>query len=113
MLYRLDAGRLRHRVSVQAPQLSAPGQMGDAAEVFQTIEGLSMVPAEIEWLDGRKLLAAQQVHAEATVTVLVRFDPRITQKCRLLTDNGHTLYPVASTPDTLERWITLSCKEHP
>ena len=87
--------------------------MGDVCEAYLPIAGLENVPAKIEWLSGNKLLAAQQVHAEATVQVIVRFDPRITAKCRLVSDSGHTLYPLSAIPDTLRRWITLTCKEHP
>jgi len=112
-MYRLNAGRLRHQVTIQAPKLSTAGQMGDACEAFLPLDGLENVPAEVQWLSGNKLLAAQQVHAEAAVEVIVRFDPRITATCRLVTDDGHTLYPLAAIPDSLDRWITLSCKEHP
>jgi head-tail adaptor len=107
----LNAGKLRHRVAVQAARPSKQGPMGDVADAWPVIAGLESAPAEIKQLSGEKLLAARQVHPEATWTVQVRYDSRITARCRLVTDEGHTLYPIDCIADTLNRWQTLTCKE--
>ena len=79
--------------------------MGDSAVAWRPI--LADLPADVDWLSGEKILRAKQVHAEATVTILVRFDSRITEECRVVDDDGKVIVLVAAIPEGRDRYLTL------
>ncbi len=106
--YRINAGSLRHRVTIERPLFGMPGAMGDLAQEWAAVAKL--VPAEVEWLQGRKLLAAQAVHPEATVRIILRYNPSLTPQCRLIDDEGNDHRIVSLMPDTLKRHWTVLCK---
>ena len=105
------AGQLRHHVTIEVRDDQAAGPLGDLVEDWKPIK--EHVPADLDYLEGHKLAAAKQVHAEATVRVEVRYMKAATANCRILTSDGDRLYPVGSIPDHKNRRLVLLCKERP
>ncbi len=108
MDYRINAGTLRHRVTIEKPKFAAAGALGDLGQDWQPIA--RSVPAEVEWLQGRKLLAAQAIHAEAEVRIILRYNASLTAQCRFVDDDGNRHRIVSLMPDTLKRHWTALCK---
>lgn len=106
--FRINAGSLRHQVTIEQPTFGGAGALGDMAE--QWVPVAKAVPAEVEWLSGNKLLAAKAVHAEANTRIIIRYDQRVTPQCRYVDDEGNEHYAVSPMPDTLKRHWTILCK---
>jgi head-tail adaptor len=109
--FRVNAGTLRHRVTCESPRFGGAGALGDMAEEWLPIA--DDVPAEVEWLQGRKLLAAKAVHEEAMTRIILRYDDRVTSKTRFIDDDGCTHNIVSLLPDSLKRYWTALCKVVP
>lgn len=107
---RINAGELRRRVQIQAETLGAPSPMGSTVETFNAV---AVVPAKLEWMTGTKLYTALQVHPEATVEVTIRWDDRVSEKSRFVTEDKQVLYAVSCIRDERRRWMRLLCKERP
>lgn len=103
----LPAGRLRHRVSVQALSVTLDADTGIRTEAWAEI---ALVPAEVAPLSGRELIAAQSVQSKTTTRVRMRYRPDITSTHRLV--HGSTVYNIESVvPDPVSgiRHLTLLC----
>lgn len=79
----MEAGALRHRVTIQAKPVDAGtddygAPLDDWAAVYDG------VPASILPLGGRELIAAQQVAAGVSTQIAIRYLPGITAKQRVL-----------------------------
>lgn len=76
----MRAGDLRHRVTIQ--QLSALSDgMGGVRETWQDV---ATVWAAVEPMEGRERYEAQQIQAELTHRVRLRYRPGITPKMRVV-----------------------------
>lgn len=75
----MKAGDLRYSVTLQSPTLAQDsfGQPTPGWSDFAT------VPAAIEPLNGRELVAAQQIDAETTTRIRVRYMPGVLQNMRV------------------------------
>lgn len=78
-LHELNPGVLRRRVSIEKYDVSRDT---DGSEI-RTPTTLANVWASIEPLTGRELLAAQQIHAEVTFTLLIRYRPDVRGNMRV------------------------------
>lgn len=76
----MKSGRLRHYVMLQQRIES----QNDMSEVVWTWEDVCPMWAEIAPLTGREFFAAQQVQAEATHNVTIRWRPGVTAKMRFI-----------------------------
>jgi SPP1 family predicted phage head-tail adaptor len=105
----MRAGRLRHRVTVQAftelgvDAVGTPQGQWDATAID--------VAAEVTPLSGSELLAAQQVGAETTHVVRMRYGTTVTPRHRLLF--GARILEIESAPNVEERnkELLLRCRE--
>lgn len=102
----MQAGRLRHRVTIE--------QVTETRDEFGGVETSwaalhSAVPAEIVPLSGREFIAAQSAQAGVTARITVRFMAGLTPKMRI--KHGSDIYNIeAVLPDpTLRRHLTLMC----
>lgn len=68
----MRAGDLRRRVLVQKRVIT---QDSFKQQVTNWIDYLTSVPADIQSLSGRELIAAQAVNAEVTHQIVLRFHP--------------------------------------
>jgi SPP1 family predicted phage head-tail adaptor len=106
----IQAGKLRHRVTVQrlvagSPQQTASGQPDEAWTDYFTVW------ASVEPLNGRELFAAQEHHAEVTHRVRLRYRSEVTAQMRL-TFGGRT-YSIFAVidPELRGRELQLMCSE--
>ena len=76
----MQAGKLRHRVQIQAPT-DVRDDHGGNTRTWTTI---ATVWGSVEPLSGRELFEAQQVHARAAVRIRVRHYEGLTTKHRLV-----------------------------
>lgn len=103
------AGDLRHRVTIQAPPLTADAIRGVATGSPTTVA--EKVPVKIEPLDGRELVQAQQVAAHVTHRITMRYRAGVTPTQRIVF--GTRTYHVIAVLNLEERnrWLRLLCVE--
>lgn len=106
----LAAGRLRHRVTIEARDEVKDPRTGAVEYTWAPV--FSDVPAAVEPLSGREYIAAQQLQSEVTVRVTMRWRAGLDPKQRIR--HGLKIYnPVAFMPDPdsgLE-YVTAPCSE--
>jgi SPP1 family predicted phage head-tail adaptor len=104
----LAAGRLRHRVTIEAPVETQDATTG-AIDVTWSPLWVD-VPAEIAPRSGREFLAAQQLQAEVSTLITFRWRDGLTAKDRIR--HGTRIYnPVAllQDPDSGLEYIVAAC----
>jgi SPP1 family predicted phage head-tail adaptor len=74
------AGRMRQRVRIEAPALTADG-LGGTTRAWQTV---ATVWAEIRTLSGNERMAAGQLASQVTHRILLRYRTDVTQEMRIL-----------------------------
>jgi len=103
----MDPGKLRHRVTIQQnnPSQDAEGVM------TENWVNLATVWASIETLQGRELLAAQAIAAEASTRIRIRYREGITPAMRIL--YGSRVFDIQSSLDPEEKHqeLHLMCRE--
>lgn len=91
----MDAGRLRHRVTIQSVTETRDTSSGAIALSWADV---ATVWAAIEPLSGREFLAAQGEQAEVVARILIRFRDDVVAKMRVL--HGSKIYNIrAALPD--------------
>jgi SPP1 family predicted phage head-tail adaptor len=106
----LDAGRLRHRITIEEPQESQDATTGAITVAWVAL--WSNVPAEIVPRSGKEFLAAQQLQAEVTTLITFRWRAGLTAKLRFV--HGSTIYnPVAllHDPEAGIEYIVAACSQ--
>lgn len=105
----MRAGELRHRVAFKA---DTPTQ-DDFGEPIESWTTYMTVWAAIEPLEGRELLLAQQVSAEVTIRVRIRYDSANTVSPEHRIIEGSRILEIVNVINPLERneKLTLMCKE--
>ncbi len=101
-------GPLRHRVAVQNPAASQDEYGDDSDRTYTTA---ATVWASVEPLNGRELLNAQQIQAETTHRIRIRYTTSVTAKSRIAWESR--TFEVVSLIDNKEkkRMIELMCQE--
>lgn len=79
----MEAGKLRHRIALQAVTVTKDSG-GILLETWATVIGSSSVPASLEPLKGREYYQAAAVAAENTIPVTIRYRPGVTAAMRVL-----------------------------
>ena len=106
----MRSGRLRHRVTIQQPVVAVNGY-GERITTWSTV---AIVWAAVEPLRGREFFDAEQVQAEISHRVVLRYRSGITSTMRLL-HKGRVLH-IQSPPidvDERHRELQLMCREMP
>lgn len=106
----MRAGRLRHRVTIQQ-KVEAVNGFGERIVSWSTVANVS---AGVEPLRGREFFDAEQVQAEISHRVIMRYRPGINSTMRLLY-KGRVLHIQAPPIDVDERHreLQLMCREMP
>lgn len=105
----MQAGRLRHRVTIEAQQHAQDPTTGEITVTWQP--HLSSVPAEIVPLSGREFLSAQAGQAEITARATIRWVSGIEPTMRVVHE-GRNFNIRAVLPDpTFRKHITLMLAE--
>ncbi len=103
----MRGGPLRHRVALQE-QVEARTPSGAVTVAWQTFK---TVHASIEPLSARERYTGDQIRAEATTKVIIRFAsdvwPRLTPKCRLV--HQGVFYNITEVSPDLQKqqWIRV------
>lgn len=109
----LQAGKLRHRVTVQARQNVQDPVTGETSVVWSN--AFESVPAAIEPLSARDLIAAQAQQSSVSARVTMRPLPGLTAQHRLLhvCCGGGVLSIDGIVPDpgSGQEWLTLPVSE--
>jgi len=103
----MNIGDLRHRITIQQPVESS----NTFGEVEKTWQDIATVWASIEPLRGREYFDSQQINAEVTTRIRIRYRPGIKPKMRVV--YGERIFDIQSVIDVEERHkeIHLMCKE--
>lgn len=103
----MHIGALRHRVTIQQ-RSTARDSYGQPVDDWPDV---ATVRAAVEPLNGRELMAAQQINSEITLRVTIRFRPGITSAMRI--KYGSRTFDILAPLDQEERHIELwlMCKE--
>lgn len=114
----MRAGDLRHRVSVQQRVTSQDSFGGQSLVwtdiVFPSPDG--KIPAHIQPLNGRELMAAQAVQSETTHSITVRYNavfsrPEDADKLRIVWKGRIFNITASINEDERNRMVTLSATE--
>jgi len=98
----VKAGKLSHRLTIQAPTPGVASEFGDQAATWADV---ATVWADIESLSGRELFAAQAVQSEASVKITIRYRADVTTAMRLAA--GSTVYDIHHVPPVPDRGNAL------
>jgi len=94
----MRAGQLRHRITIQ--QLSTTRD--DYGGVVETWADFAPdIPASVQPLSGRELIAAQAAQSEARVKMSMRYIPGVTEVMRV--SYGGKVYNITAVIDVDER----------
>jgi SPP1 family predicted phage head-tail adaptor len=110
----VNAGKLRHRVTLQAPPDPAnPDWQNAEGEPTQAWSDLATRWAAIEPKGGAESFSAGQVVPTATHLVTIRHLATVNEACRV--KFGERYLYVQSLVDLEERgiWLQLTCEERP
>lgn len=102
----MRSARLRHTVTIER-NVTVQDAYGQKVEQWQT---LANVWAGVEPEKGREWFAAQQINAETTALILIRYRTDVDTTCRVLHDG--TVYQIMAVidPASRRRELQLMCK---
>ena len=104
----MRAGKLRHRIVVQTA-IEGRDTVGQPIETWNPV---FTTWADVQPLTGRELLRAQEVNAESTIRVTMRYNTHVSASARLLVD-GTRILDINSPINNREinRSLELLCSE--
>lgn len=105
----MKAGDLRHRISIQRPELTQDQQTG---EMLTTWREIAKVWAKVEPLSVREYIAAASVQSEVTTRITVRAAVAVDETCRIVY-RGKTYNVEGVLPDPVSGrdYKTVPCSE--
>jgi SPP1 family predicted phage head-tail adaptor len=105
----MNAGKMRQRVTLQ--RQTDTGGLDDYGQPLPPWEDVASVWAAVDPLEGRELWAAQQVNAEISARISIRYREGVTTQMRVAF--GDRLYDVLSLVDPEEghRELQLLCRQ--
>lgn len=106
----LKAGRLRHRVDIQARQDVQDPVTGEMVTGWATV--WPNVPAAIEPLSVREFISAQAIQSNISARVVVRYREGLLPDMRIL-HRGKIYNPAGWLPDPVRgnEYLTAPCSE--
>lgn len=105
--YTVQAGRFRHRVTIQAKTVGrdSAGGMTESWTNFAT-----KVPAAIDAVTGGESVSSQQITAKITTEISIRWRPGVTETMRVLHKaDVYNVVGVLPDSETGRKIITLLC----
>ncbi len=103
----IRAGKLRHRVTIQQKSVTR-NTFGEEVVTWQDV---ATVWAAIEPLRGREFFESQQINAEVTTQITIRYRDGIAPEMRIIYNSK--IYDIQAAINTEERdkELILLCKE--
>ncbi|HEY9059339.1 MULTISPECIES: phage head closure protein [Pseudobacteroides] len=104
----LSIGKLRHRITIQSYS-TIKNSFGEEVKVWTDY---AVVSASVEPMSGKELFTAQQLHAETTTQIILRYLGGLNTSMRVLFNNK--IYDILHVSNKEERNIAiyLLCKEN-
>ena len=103
----MKIGKLRHRITIQE-KVTVPDGYGG---VTSTWKDVATVWSSVEPLKGRELYAAQQVKAELTHRIRIRYMSGIKPEMRIAFDNRSFDIEAIIDPEERHESLELLCSE--
>jgi len=105
----MQIGKLRHKVYLKS-NTTSQNDYGEATDSWSTD---STVWAAIEPLRGRELLHAQQISAEVTYKITIRYTSTVTPDDRVVKADDSRIFEIVSVinPEERDEYLELLCKE--
>jgi SPP1 family predicted phage head-tail adaptor len=105
----MQAGKLRHRVTLQRP---VKIQNPDTGSVTNSWESVSDIWAAVAPSSAREFVAAMAVQSEITTRITIRYRDDVTPKHRILFRGKiYNIEGVLPDPDSGLDYLTLPCSE--
>jgi len=113
-VFYINPGELRTKIRIQKP---ARGGTGSFAPVLWTDIGNlpesdqpRCILSKWEALSGSEKWAADSVQAVGGATVTVRYDPLITEQCRIVRDESVYFIVSVNDPTQKKQWLQITVK---
>lgn len=106
----MQAGRLRHQVTIQHRVEASPQQFGTGEPDTSWSAYLTGVWASVDPLRGRELFAAQEHHSEIEVRIRIRYQEGITAAMRVVFESQYYDILAIIDPEMRHRELQLMCK---
>lgn len=103
----MQAGRLRHRITIQEP-VTAHNGFNEAITTWVTV---ATVWASVEPISGREFFAAEHVQSEITHRVRVRYRAGIAPTMRVVFDGRHLMIEAVINYGERGTDLQLMCRE--
>lgn len=105
----LAAGRLRHRLRIEAPTRTQDTTTGKQTTTWQVV--VDNVPCAIDPLSARDFIAAQAMQSKVSVRITMRYRAGMKTDMRLIGSDGKVYTPVAflSDADSGREYLTVPC----
>lgn len=112
-MFHINPGELRTRILIQSPAKS--GGRSFAPVLWKDIgrtdsDPPRYIPSKWEALGGSEKWAAESVQAVGGATVTVRYDPLITEQCRIIRDGAVYLIVSVNDPTQKKQWLQITVK---
>lgn len=105
----MQAGKLRHRVSLQVPVKTQSPLTGATVTSWQEVQELW---ADVVALSAREFIASQATQAEVTTRITIRFRSDITSKHRIVYGSKiFNIEGILPDPTSGRDYLTLPCSE--
>jgi SPP1 family predicted phage head-tail adaptor len=106
----IEAGRLRHRINIQALTVTQDATTGEITESWSDLH--TSVPAAVEPLSVKEFMSAQSVQSEITTRIVIRYRAGLTPDMRIVYKSK--IYNPAGFLTDMEsgiEYITIPCSE--
>ena len=106
----MEAGKLRHRVTIQQPTLTQDTTTGAATITWTDLH--ANVPASVEPLSVKEYLQSRTEQSETSVRVVIRYRDGLTPDMRIL-HRGKIYNPQGFLADKVSglEYLTIPCSE--
>lgn len=107
----MQAGKLRHYVTLQNKQATTTGSRGQVTNTWEDTQG--NIPAEIVTLNGREAEIARQMVASADTRVRLRYVANVTPASRFVWESRVFNILWVNNTDQRNRELVCLCQEVP
>ncbi|EML9369167.1 phage head closure protein [Escherichia coli] len=105
----MQAGKMRHRITLQEP---VKEQNPTTGAVINTWRDVATLWAEVAALSAREFIAAQASQGEVTTRITIRYREGVTRKHRILFRGRiYNIEGVLPDPRSGREYLTLPCSE--
>ena len=106
----LKAGRLRHRITIEAPELVQDPTTGELAKSWVPVA--ENIAAAIEPLSARDFIAAQAIQSRISARITIRHRSGLRPDMRIVTPDGAIYSPKGflPDPDSGREYLTIPCE---